>query len=306
MVLTFEDTPLFDWLRKNRFFLLGLAVLVVAIQGYNYYAPGLKYSKQAEAWALYDSVMANIMTDMENNLAAELSRAEAEPMVYPWVVFSATNLALTANMHQMLGTLQPKLASLVNDEHAMGYKAITSSNEVSNIASVLLARVEDLDSRGEMTWTNPEPQGAKVNLVVTDSAGTAYGLSLGLYEGVAPAASAAFLAAVDNGLLIGKDLFTTGGAISLRDFDEEATESLPLEREFGYFHLAGSLSTNAASGEPGQQEPDGFTLYLQDATRADGTTSVFGTVTEGLEALQEAASTPGSELTYAITEATAL
>ena len=52
MVLSFEDTPLFDWLKKNRFFLLGLTILVVGFQGYQYYAPSLTYAKQAKAWSL--------------------------------------------------------------------------------------------------------------------------------------------------------------------------------------------------------------------------------------------------------------
>lgn len=306
MVLSFEDTPLFDWLRKNRFFLLGLAVLVVGIQGYNYYAPGLKYAKQAEAWGLYDAIAVSLATDFENNLSADLARAEEYPSIYPWIVFAATNQALATSNADAIAILKPKLANLVNDESVSGYKAIPASGEITNIASLLMARVEDQQTHGSKTWTNPEPTGSKVKLVVTASDGSTYEISIGLYEGVAPAASAAFLAAVDNGLLIGKDLTASGGAVSLRDYNPEATEALPLERQYGYFHLPGSLATSVVPGEPGQQEPDAWTLFLMDATRNDGGTSVFGSIVEGLEPLQEAVATPGLERTYAITEAVVL
>lgn len=306
MVLSFEDTPLFDWLRKNRFFLLGLAVLVVGIQGYNYYAPGIKYSKQAEAWGLFETIAMSLGEDFDANLSADLARAEAHPSIYPWIVFAATNQALGTDNEMALSTLKPKLSALVNDEKVSGYKAIPESGEVSNIAAVLLARVEDKQSHGIKTWSNPEPTGTKVKMVITDSEGTTYDVVAGLYEGVAPSASTAFLSAIDEGLLIGKDVTSTGGAFSLRDYNPEATDTLPLEREYGYFHMAGALATSVVPGEPSQQEPDALTVYLQDATRSDGSTTVFGSITEGLEALQDAMATPGAERTYAITEAVVL
>ncbi|MGB0951925.1 MAG: peptidylprolyl isomerase [Planctomycetota bacterium] len=306
MVLSFEDTPLFDWLRKNRFFLLGLAVLVVGIQGYNYYAPGIKYSKQAEAWNLFETIAISLGTDFDANLSADLSRAEAYPTIYPWVVFAATNQALGSDNTLALDTLKPKLSALVQDERVSGYKAIPASGEVTNIAAVLLAQVEDKQSHSVKSWSNPEPTGAKVKIVITDSDGNTYDMVAGLYEGIAPSASSAFITAVDEGLLIGKDVTSTGGAFSLRDYNPEATDSLPLERQYGYFHMAGALATSVVPGEPGQQEPDALTVYLQDATRADGSTTVFGSVTEGLEALQEAMATPGIERTFAITEASVL
>jgi len=305
MVLSFEDTPLFDWLRKNRFFLLGLAILVVGIQGYNYYAPSLKYSKQAEAWTAFETIITSLGTDFDANLSADLARAEEHPTIYHWVVFSAASQALATGNTMALSTLKPRLSALIEDETASGYKALPSNGEVTNIASVLYARLEDLESQGTMTWENPEPTGTKVKLVVTGSDASSYEFVAGLYEGVAPLASAAFLSAVDSGDLIGKDLRATGGMIGLEGFNDELTETLPVEAQYGYFHLPGSLATVVAS-EPGQQEPDAFRLYLQDATRIDGTSTVFGSITEGLEELQDAMAQQDVERTFAITEAVVL
>lgn len=306
MVLSFEDTPLFDWLKKNRFFLLGLTILVVGFQGYQYYAPSLTYAKQAKAWSLFDVLVQDMSLDFEANLAPSLLQAEEYPTIYPWIVFSASNSALARGNMDALETLQPALERLAADDSANRWVSLPDSGEVTSIANILLSRVGDSQSNGPMVWENPTPEGAKVNLVVTSSSGDSYSVSIGLFESAAPAASQAFLEAVNNGALIGVDLSSFGTTLSFGDYSPENEAGIPLERKHGVYHLAGTLSTTTKPGEPGMQEPDSVVVYLQDNFGADGGTTVFGAITEGLESLQEATSTPGAETTYAITEASVL
>ena len=306
MVLSFEDTPLFDWLKKNRLFLLGLTILIVGFQGYQYYAPNLKFTKQANAWTLFDVLVQDMSLDFDANLSPSILQAEEYPTIYPWVVFTATNSALATGNESALATLQPLLENLASDKDASQWVSLPESGEVTPIATVLLSRVSDFKKTGPVVWENPEPSGAKVQLVVTSSLGESYTISAGLYEEDAPAASAAFLNAVETGALVGVDVSSYGASLSFRDFGTEDMESLPLERKHGLYHLAGTLSTTVAPGEPGQQQADSVVLYLQDNFGADGGSTVFGSMTEGLEALQAAFSVPGSDTTFAITEATVL
>lgn len=306
MVLTFEDTPFFDWLKKNRFFLLGLTILVVGIQGYQYFAPGMKYAKQAEAWDLFDALVQDLSMDFDNNLSQSLAQAEEYPSIYPWIVFAATNTALTTSNETALATLRPKLESLSQDDDASHWRSLSASGEVTPIAAVMLKHVEESQAAGAMVWENPAPDGSSVKMSINSSLGNTYEITIGLFEDAAPETCNAFLTAVDSGVLVGLDVSHFGNTISFRDYDSENEEGLPVERRHGLFHLAGTLSTTTKAGEPGVQMADAVILHLQDSFGSDGITTVFGTVTEGLPELQEAFRTPAQDVTYAITEATAL
>lgn len=306
MVLSFEDTPLFDWLKKNRLFLLGLTILIVGFQGYQYYAPTLKYSKQANAWSLFDVLVQDMSLDFDANLSPSLLQAEEHPLIYPWVVFTATNTALAIGDEDALATLQPILEKLTSDKDASQWVSLPESGEVTPIASLLLSRVADFKTKGPSVWENPTPSGTSIKMVVTSSKGEAYAVTVGLFEEDAPAASAAFLSAVESGALVGVDVSSFGASLSFRDYAPEAEESLPLERKHGLYHMAGTLSTTAAPGEPGMQEADSVVVYLQDNFGVDGRSTVFGAITEGFEALRTGLQAPGTEASFAITEATVL
>ena len=304
MVLSFEDTPLFDWLRKNRIFLFVLVALIVGVQGFQYFAPALKLKKQTESWILFDNITAELNTDFDANLSTSLAQAKDYPIIYPPIVFSATRVALLQDKSDALTTLKPILEDLT--ENATQWKTASQSGESSTIAAELLARLVDHQAIGGSKITNPEPTGAKVGISVTSSNGESYDVVLGLFEDRAPAACASFLAAVENEMLNGLDVTAFGATLAIKDYNPDAEENLPLEREFGLFHLAGSLSTSMVPGEPGMQEPDSVVLYLQDSTSVDGGSSVFGSITEGLESLQEALSAPQADVTYSITSASVL
>lgn len=304
MVLSFEDTPLFDWLKKNRIFLFVLVLLVVGIQGYQYFAPALKLKKQTESWMLFDSISADLVADYDANLSAGLAQAKGYPLIYPPIVFTATRVGLMEGKTEALNTLEPVLEELVSTSGQ--WKTISESGEVSPIAAELLARVRDYQATGGTRFENPEPTGPRIKISVTSSNGDVYDIVAGLYDDRAPAASAAFLVAVENEQLNGIEVAAFGTTLSIKDFNPDAEEALPLERQFGLFHLAGCLSTTMKPGEPGAQEPDSVILYLQDSTSVDGGSSVFGSVVEGLDALQEALATPQADVTYSISSASVL
>lgn len=304
MVLSFDDTPLFDWLRKNRFFLFALVLLVVGIQGFQYFAPAIKLKKQTESWMLFDTITADLTTDFDGNLSAGLAQAKDYPIIYPPIVFTATRVALMGDNADAMATLKPALEDLV--ANAGHWKTVSQNGEGSSIAGELLARVKDYQATGGVQLENPAPTGSRVEISITSSSGETYGLIAGLYEDLAPAACAAFLAAVQNEQLNGLAVTAFGPTLAFKDFNPDAEGGLPLERQFGLFHLAGSLSTSMTPGDPGKQEADSVVVYLQDNTGIDGGSSVFGSLIEGLEPLQEAMAAPQADVTYLITSAAVL
>lgn len=304
MVLSFEDTPLFDWLKKNRFFLFALVLLVIGIQGFQYFAPALKLKKQTESWMLFDAITADFTTDFDGNLSAGLAQAKDYPIIYPPIVFTATRVALIEDNANALTTLKPVLEDLV--ANAGHWRTLSEAGEMNSIAGELLARVKDYQATGGVQLENPEPTGTKVKISVTSSSGKTYDVIAGLYEDLAPAACAAFLAAVENEQLNGLELTAFASSLAFKDFNPDAEEGLPLERRFGLFHLAGSLSTSMMPGEPSKQVADSVVIYLQDSTNVDGGSSVFGSLTEGLEPLQAALAVPQADVTYSITSASVL
>ncbi|MFK5955631.1 MAG: peptidylprolyl isomerase [Planctomycetota bacterium] len=304
MVLSFEDTPLFDWLKKNRFFLFALALLVVGIQGFQYFAPAFKLKKQTEAWRVLDTINADLAGDFEQSLPKSLAQAKNYPLIYPVFVFTSTRSALIAGYSESMTPLKSALEDLQSSAGA--WKAVSENGKVTTVAAELLARVIDYQAKGGTTWENPEPQGARVKVSITSSNDSTYDLIVGLYSDRAPAASAAFLAAVENEQLNGLDMSAFGYSLSIKDFNPDAEEGLPNERQFGLFHLAGALSTTAKPGEPGIQEADSVVFFIQDNLNADGTSSVFGSIVEGLEGLQDALATPQTDVTYKVSSAVVL
>lgn len=304
MVLTFEDTPLFDWLKKNKIFLFVLVLIIVGTQGYRYFAPALKLKKQNESWMLYDTIIVDLNSDFEGNLSTSLAQAKDYPLIYPAVVFTATRVALQQENSEAMPTLKSALEDL--QDSAGQWKTISQTGDATTIAGELLARVQEYQDSGATQWSNPEPQGAKVKLTVSSSSGNTYDVVAGLYEGRAPAACAAFLAAVENEQLNGHEITAFGSTLAFRGYNPDAEEDLPLERSFGLFHLAGSLSTSMKPGEPGMQVADSVVVYLQDSTSIDGGSSVFGSLIEGLEPLQEALASPQADVTYTISSAVVL
>ena len=298
--MEFEDTPLFDWLKKNRIFLLVLLIGIMAIAAYERFGPTLRDNAQIQSWTLFQTITSGL--DPDENLAASLEQARADDRIYPWVVFGATKAALLQRNTTALETLKPELTSLASGED--GWKLSTPSGAVT-IASFLLERTNEMQAGGSKEFANPEPTGAAVKVVVTDSLETTYELTIGTFEGAAPISSELFLSAVEAGTFNGVTIETFAGR-SLKVPGLGAESGPPLEREFGYFHFAGSLSMIPKSGSPGEQEADAIQILLEDNTFSDGTSTVFAAITEGLESFKTAVQAAEADTTFTVTSATIL
>lgn len=298
--MEFEDTPLFDWIKKNRAFLLVLLIAILAIAAYERFGPALRDKAQTQSWTLFQTVTAGL--DIDENLASSLELARPDERIYPWVVFGATKAALLQRNANALEILKPELTALSTSNGAW---QISSTNGAVTIASFLLERVKEMEAGGGKDFTNPTPPGSRVQLVVTDSLETPYELTVGTFEGAAPVSTELFLSAVEAGTFDGVAIETFGGR-TLKIPGLDADNGPPLERDFGYFHLAGSLSMIQKQGSPGEQEADAIQLLLEDNTFADGTSTVFAAILEGLDDFKAAVQAADPETTFTLTSATIL
>jgi hypothetical protein len=298
--MEFEDTPLFDWLKKNRIFLLVLLIGIMAIAAYERFGPGLRDKAQIQSWTLFQTVTSGL--DLDENLASSLELARADERIYPWVVFGATKAALLQRNTNALQTLKPELATLASDSGA--WKVSSPSGAVT-IASFLLERANELEAGGTKEFSNPEPTGTSVRLVITDSLETTYELTVGTYEDAAAASAELFLSAVEAETFNGVTIETFGGrTLKVPGLDAEA--GAPLERDFGYFHFAGALSMIPKPGSPGEQESDAIQILLEDNTFGDGSSTVFAVITEGLEDFKAAVQSAEADTSFTVTSATIL
>jgi hypothetical protein len=299
--MEFEDTPLFDWLKKNRLFLLVLLVGILALAANERFGPAIRDGAIAKSWDLFQTVTADL--NIDENLSSSLQLAREDDRIFPWIVFGATKAALLQRNMNALQTLRPELEGLSSGSGSN--LAMASPSGSISIASFLLERVTEMEAGESKTFVNPEPAGTSVKFVVTDSLETTYEFTVGTYEASAPGASELFLSAVEAGTFVAMPLTGFGGrTLKLEGLGAEA--SPPLERDFGFFHLAGSLSTIQKPGEPGEQEVDSIQILLEDNTFADGQATVFGSITAGLDELKTAIISADPEITFTVTSATVL
>ena len=299
--MEFEDTPLFDWLKKNRLFLLVLLLGILAMAANERFGPSLRNGKLTESWSLFQTVTNGLILD--ENLASTLQLAREDDRIFPWVVFGATKAALLQNSTMALATLKPELEALSTGD-AANWKIASPEGPVP-LASFLLQRVAEREAGGSKVFHNPEPQGSHVKFVVSDSLETSYEFTVGLFEDSAPGSSAVFLAAVEAGSFNGMALESFAGrTLKLKGLGAET--SPPLERDFGYFHLAGAVSIIPKPSVPGEQEVDAIQILLEDNSFADGQATVFGVITEGFAELKTAITGADPEITFSVTSAAIL
>lgn len=299
--MEFEDTPLFDWLKKNRLFLLVLLVGILALAANERFGPAIRDGAIAQSWDLFQTVTADL--NLDENLSSSLQLARDDDRIFPWFVFGATKAALLQRNMNALQTLRPELEGL-NSSDAANLKVASPSGGVA-IASFLLERITEMEAGSAKTFVNPEPTGTSVKFVVTDSLETTYEFTVGTYETAAPGATELFLAAVEAGTFNTMPLTGFGGrTLKLEGLGAET--SPPLERDFGFFHLAGTLSTIQKPGEPGEQEMDSIQILLEDNTFADGQATVFALITSGMDELKTAITGADPEITFTVTSATIL
>ncbi len=299
--MEFEDTPLFDWLKKNRIFLLVLLVVIFGFAAKERFGPAIQEGALTESWTLFQTITAEL--DIEENLASSLQLARDDDRIFPWIVFGATKVAILSRDMNALQILRPELEGLTSGD-ASELKVSTAEGSVS-IASYLLERVSEIETGGSMDFTNPKPDGTLVKFVVTDSLETTYEFTVGAFEGASPASSELFLSAVEAGSFNGQGLESfSGRTLKLPGLGAES--SPPLERDFGYYHLAGSLAMIQIPGKEGEQEADAIQIFLEDNTFADGQSSVFGVFTEGFDDLKTAIVGADPEVSFTVSSATIL
>jgi len=150
-------------------------------------------------------------------------------------------------------------------------------------------------------------------------------LSIAMLDKFAPDLGKASIGCPWHGLAVNGTLYDSPGGSVLKtgltqeDSDREysatqlvkvpgldAESGAPLEREFGYFHLAGSVGMIQKPASPGEHESDGIQIMFEDNTFADGTSTVFGDITEGLEDLKAAIQSAEADTTFTVTSATIL
>lgn len=285
MVLTFEDTPLFDWLKKNRFYILAFVVVVVGIQAYREYMPGMVQGQQKASWALYQDIVAQF--DPETNVSESLARGRQDDRIFPWLVYAIAQGSLDARNRSALEQVKPELDRLAGLEAEKAWKVPAEVDAVA-IPSQLQQRVDEFLASTEQEVVNPAPTGSRVEVTVTDGAESTYSFTVGLFEEQAPVTAAAFLDAVEAGRFVDQSLTTlVNRQCSWTGMKPEEGENLPKESQFGIFHVSGALSTVIVPGVPGEQNPDIIQLLIEDNFSTDGTTTVFGQVVEGLDRLRE-------------------
>ena len=278
MVLSFEDTPLFDWFKKNRVFILLMLVIIFGGNAYFYYAPSLSRQKNAESWSLYQTISSEI--DLKENLSEKLALAEQDSLTYPWFVYAATRMALQASDQAALDILTPRLKTLSESEAGKSWVA-SNDDEVQPIASILYDAAVSADG-GATSFNNPEPDGSSYTITLSDSAGITYDVTIGTYSGAAATAQHF----IDNFEGIVGNSVTNFNNISLTIDNGLPEESQGLEVERArLFHSNGTLCTVATKERDGTQKPGAFQILLQDNYFADGQSTVFATITSGLEEL---------------------
>lgn len=303
---TFQDTPLYAWLRANAWFLLAATALVVGIWGYRSWSAKSETSGRLRSWESYRSLTG--AESAESDLTARLARAKGDDRIYPWLVFESARQAAAASDAATMDVLRPELQTLSADDR---FRVATPSGNAP-LGSFLLAQ---LSGSGKLPreFQNPEPDGRRVEIVVSMPDEKTYTVVAGLYEALCPAGTSSFVSWVEGGRMADQSarlIGTTGLTMSLAKLPTpaEGEEAPPLmvERPYGLFHTEGTLSMLQVPGQLGAQDQSAVQLLLRDSFNLDSQATVLGKVVEGWEALKTALAAAGPNPTVKIVSARVL
>lgn len=286
---TFQDTPLYAWLRANAWFLLTGCVLVLGIILYRDNAPAWHRAAQEKSWDSFRA-MAPANGDLKD-LPAHLAEAKKDERIYPWFVFEATRVASEQADAASLALLKPELQSLAQSCSIM----VATPSGPQNMAAYLLGKLSGSEAGLPTDFTNPEPDGGIVEIVVSVNDTNTYTVSFKLYKSLAPAGVAAIQTWVGAGRFenqSARKAGVTGLTLTLAprvpvEGEEDPTDLL-VERPHGLYHMAGVLSLMQLPGKAGVQDPNAIQILLQDANYQDGFSTVVGRASEGWEAFRTA------------------
>ena len=280
MVLSFEDTPLSDWFSKNR---VSLTLSIVIVFGGIYALeqwPSWQAGKQAESWALYQTVSGDV--NLDENLGEKLAQAEQDQLTYPWFVYTTTRLALQAKNTGALSMLRSHLEKIAASEEGRAWVA-ENNGKTRPIADILL---DSINGHGANTldFDNPTPNGDTYTITLSDSEGNSYDIIASMFS-ESPLSAEHFAANADG--LVGAEI-TNFNNVSLtvkNGLTEEATIEIERAR---LFHSAGVLCTVPGENRDGSQKANVIQIMLEDNFYADGQSSVFGAITRGLDEVKGA------------------
>ena len=303
---TFQDTPLYAWLRANAWFLLAAVVLVSGIYGYRYWSAQSSASDRVRSWESYRSLTGPEAA--EADLSARLARAKGDDRIYPWLVFESARQAAAASDASMMDVLRPELQALETDDRFR----VATPNGSAPLGSFLLAQ---LSGSGKLPgeFENPEPDGKRVEIVVSLPDEKTYAVVAGLYEALCPTGAGAFAGWVEGGRMADQSarlIGTSGLTISLTKqpapAEGDVAPKLMIERPHGLFHTEGILSMLQLPGQFGAQDQDAVQLLLQDSFHLDAQATVLGKVLEGWEPLKAALAAAGPNPTIKVVSARVL
>lgn len=293
MVLSFEDTPLSDWFSKNR---VSLTLSIVIVFGGIYALeqwPSWQAGKQAESWALYQTVSGDV--NLDENLGEKLAQAEQDQLTYPWFVYTTTRLALQAKNTGALSILRSHLEKIAASEEGRAWVA-ENNGETRPIADILL---DSINGRGANTldFDNPTPNGDTYTITLSDSEGNSYDIIASMFS-ESPLSAEHFAANADG--LVGAEItnFNNVSLTAENGLEEEATVEIERAR---LFHSAGVLCTVPGEDRDGSQKANVIQIMLEDNFYADGQSSVFGVITRGLDEVKGAVAELAGGQTLTIT-----
>ena len=293
--------PVTGWLRENRGFLVLLILAVVGGGLLQYYLPKLRTEGRAESWDLYGTATQSFFGELTpETLQSSLDQARDDDRVFPWVVLRASQAALASGDPEVLAILRPELSALEESGSLAGIMVATPEGPQEIVPYVRERVSQPATATADLDFSLPEPDGASIKLILTNAETDTYEIVVGLYANAAPETTARFLEAAEEGRLtqaagsrgVGSTLRFTG--LRPEGVDPEEDE-LPLEVAWGYFHAAGVLTTARKPGAGSGQDGDAFEILLDEAFHLDGSSTVFGKILEGAEALEELRTTPNSE-----------
>ncbi len=277
-----------SWLRENRNFLLFLVLVILVVGLASDFVPGFLAARKAESWTRFEEARNRALGGTLEDVRAALEILEDDPELQPWLAANAAQRALLQQDREVLEALLPVLED-PDAREAVAAFPVGESQE--NLLEVLADRARQILSEPseDERFRNPEPAGPRAKITVTVEGEGSYDIIVGLYPDAAPETVERFLAAVEAGTL-------TAGEAQLSSFQglsfeglaagAEDPEPIPLERRWGYFHRAGTLSTRQnPTADHGGQFPDTVLLHFDPMPHLDGLSNVFGQVVEGEEHL---------------------
>lgn len=292
--LTFQDTPLYAWLKANAWSLLAGVAILLGILLYRENAPKWKQANLGESWEQFRALAGG--SEGLDDLATRLAEAKKDSRIYEWVVYTAANEAAATQDAKALALLKPELESLAKTSTVK----LAGATGAESLAASLLRSLYSDGSKLPTDPVAPAPTGSKIKVTLSVGPEKTYDVVYGLYEDVAPNGTAALKKWVTDGRFVDQEARKNGTQsvtwklVPLPEPETpegvEAPKPAPLmvERQYGVFHFAGTLATGMIPSSVGEQDVNNLILALTDSFSSDGQTTVLGKAVEGFDELKAA------------------